>query len=136
MHPLLPIPVLLSILATTSPRLTPAEMTPFLRVISASAGVPGRVACRDIDIAMQLKKDGLSPDATSPVAWAASANQIKTFLGEGKLVVCGTEPGLKDGASIAIFKEHGKTIMVVSTRNAGLGGFTLSDALLKIAARK
>ena len=136
MPPLFPVSVLMSVLSTTTPHLSPAEMTPFLRVISASVGVPGRVACRDIDISIQLKKDGLSPDATSPVAWAASGSQIATFLTEGKLVVCGRESGLKDGASIAVFKEGGKPVMAVSPRNAALGGFILSDALLKISIRK
>ena len=136
MSPLLAIPVLLTMLSTSPARLTPAEMTPFLRVISASAGAPGRVACRDIDVSIQLKKDGLSPDAKSPVAWAASDSQLKSFLAEGKLVVCGESSGLKAGASIAVFKENGKTVIAVSIKNAAAGGFTLSDALLKIATVK
>jgi hypothetical protein len=124
-------------LATTTPHLSPAELTPFLRVISASLGTPGRVACKDIDLSMQLKKDGLSPDGGAPLAWANSGNQIKGYLAGGnRLVVCGEENGLKEGASIAIFKENGKPVLVVSIKNATANGFTLSDALLKIATRK
>lgn len=125
--------VLATLLATSAPLLSPGELTPFLRVITASVGAPGRVACKDIDLSMQLKKDGLSPDAKSPVAFANSGGQIKTFLAEGKLVVCGEEAGLKEGASVAVFKQGGRPVMVVSTRNATASGFTLSDALLKIA---
>jgi hypothetical protein len=124
---------LLTALAGGAPHLTPGELTPFLRVISASLGTPGRVACRDIDLSMQFKKDGLSPDARAPVAFAASAEQIKTYLADGKFVVCGEEAGLKLGASIAVFKDKGKPIMVVNRKNAAATGLTLSDALLKIA---
>ena len=132
----LPIIAVLSLLATSTPLLSPGELTPFLRVISASMGAPGRVACKDIDLSMQLKKDGLSPDAKAPMAFAVSPAQIKTYLADGKLVVCGEEALLKEGASIAIFKEGGKSVMVVSLKNASASGFTLSDTLLKIARAK
>jgi len=124
---------LLTALAGGTPRLAPGELSPFLRVISASLGSPGRVACRDIDLSMQFKKDGLSPDPRSPMAFAASPEQIRTYLAEGKLVVCGEEAGLKLGAGIAVFKDKGKPIMVVNRTNVAATGLTLSDALLKIA---
>jgi hypothetical protein len=108
-------------------------MIPFLKVISASVGTPGRVACKDIDLSIQFKKDGLSPDAKAPVAFAVSSAQIKAYLADGKLVVCGEELGLKEGASIAVFKENGKPVLVVNLKNAAATGLTLSDALLKIA---
>jgi len=128
------IPALVTSIAAT-PALTPSELSPFLRVISASLGpeAAGRVACRDIDVAMQLKKDGLSPDAKAPLAFAVSAAQIKAYLEESKLVVCGDEHGLKEGAAIALFKQAGKPVMAVSVKNANAAGIKLSDALLKIA---
>jgi len=138
MNPFLPAQMVLCLLATsTPPHLSPAELSPFLKVISASLGTPGRVACKDIDLSIQLKKDGLSPDGGAPLAWAASEGQIHTFLAAGnRLVVCGDEAGLKEGASIAIFRERGKPVLVVSVKNAAANGFTLSDALLKIATKK
>jgi len=138
MNPFLPAQMVLCFLATaTPPHMTPAELSPFLRVISASMGTPGRVACKDIDLSMQLKKDGLSPDGGAPLAWANSENQIRSYLAGGnRLVVCGEEKGLQEGASIAIFKQGGKPVLVVSVKNAAANGFTLSDALLKIATRK
>lgn len=54
------------------PRVAPAELMPFLKVVSASAGAPGRIACRDMDLSMAMKKLGMSPDAKAPVAWAAN----------------------------------------------------------------
>jgi len=129
----LPTFVLLLSLSAAEPQISPGELSPFLRVIANSAGCPGRIACRDIDEAMQLKKDGLSPDAKAPVAWAASPAQIKAYLAEGKLVVSGDPASFKEGASIVIAKEHGKPVVVIDTRNAAASGVTLSDALMKIA---
>jgi hypothetical protein len=136
MPALFTLPTLLALLSSATPALTPKEMSPFLRVISASVGTAGRIACRDIDVAMQLKKDGISPDAKAPVAFATSDGQIRDYLAEGKLVVCASEAGIKDGAGIAIFREAGRPVMVVSLKNASAAGFTLSDALLKIARVK
>lgn len=118
---------------SVSEQISPGELSPFLRVISSSAGCPGRIACRDIDEAMQMKKDGLSPDAKAPVAWAANPAQIKAYLAEGKLVVSGDPAAFKEGVSIVIAKEHGKPVVLIDTRNATASGVTLSDALMKIA---
>lgn len=136
MASLFTLPVLMTLLTTASPVLTPKEMSPFLRVISASVGAAGRIACRDIDVAMQMKQDGLSPDAKAPVAFAANDGQIKDYLAEGKLVVCASEVGFRAGAGIAIFREGGKPVLVVNLKNATAAGYTLSDALLKIARVK
>ena len=116
-----------------TPSVSAAELTPVLTVITASAGAPGRIACRDIDLSMQLKKDGLSPDAKSPVAWAASAGQVASYLAEGKLVVAGDAALLSQGAGIAIIKEHGKPVILVDSKNVAASGVTRSDALMKIA---
>ena len=135
MHPCLLVPILVSSLAAVSPGLSPKEMSPFLRVISASLGAEaaGRVACKDIDVAMDLKQDGLSPDAKAPLAFAVSSAQIAEYLAQGKLVVVATELGLKQGAAIALLKEGGKPVLVVSLKNANAAGVALSDALIKIA---
>ena len=135
MQPPFLVPALVTTLAAASPGLSPKEMCPFLRVISASLGAEaaGRVACRDIDVAMELKHGGLSPDAKAPLAFAASDAQIVEYLAQGKLVVCATEPGLKQGAAIALLKEGGKPVLVVSLKNANAAGVALSDALIKIA---
>jgi len=132
---MLPALILSIALATAAPQLSPAERDPFLRVLSAGAGAPGRIACKDIDQAMQMKKDGLSPDAKAPVAWAANAAQIKDYLAEGKLVVSGDPADFKAGASIVITREHGKPALIIDSRNAAASGVTLSDTVLKIARR-
>jgi len=100
-----PVPALLFLVASTTAgahSVASFELAPFLRVITSSAGTPGRIACRDIDLAMALKKEGLSPDAKSPVATAANTGQLKAFLAEGKLVVGGVSAKLAEGAGIVI----------------------------------
>jgi hypothetical protein len=64
MLPAFLVPVLIASLTAVPPGISPKEMSPFLRVISASLGAEaaGRVACKDIDVAMELKRDGLSPE--------------------------------------------------------------------------
>jgi hypothetical protein len=133
MPPLLPACIVLLGLSTAAPHITPAELSPFLRVISAGAGAPGRIACKDIDEAMQMKKDGLSPDAKAPVAWAANLAQIKAYLAEGKLVVSGDPADFKEGVGIVITREHGKPEVIIDTKNAAASGVPLSDTLMKIA---
>lgn len=125
--------VLISTALAAAPQVPASELATFLKVISASAGAPGRVACRDLDLAFELKKSGLSPDAKSPLAWAATPDQLRDYLAEGKLVVVGDAALLKEGAGIAILREKGKPVIVVATRNLAATGVKLSDALLRIS---
>ena len=132
MRAFLPFLVLTSALAGT-PAVSPAELMPFLKVIAASAGAPGRIACKDMDLSMQMKKSGLSPDAKSPLAWAANEDQLRGYLAEGKLVVVGDLALISSGAAIAVVREKGKPGIVVQPKHVASSGLTLSDALLKIA---
>jgi len=120
-------------LSASAPEITPAELIPFLKVISASAGAPGRVACRDLDLSMALKKGGVSPDAKAPLAWAANRGQLEAYLAEGKLVVAGDPALLDAGAAIAVVREGGRPIIVIHNKHLASSGVGLSDALLKIA---
>ncbi|BDU76952.1 YfiR family protein [Mesoterricola sediminis] len=115
------------------PAIAPAELIPFLKVISVSAGAPGRVACRDLDLAMALKKGGISPDAKAPLAWAANRSQLEAYLAEGKLVIAGDPALLDAGAAIAIAREAGRPVLLIHSRNLAASGVGVSDALLKIA---
>ncbi len=133
MSPLPAVLLFVSMAMAAPPPVAPGELTPFLKVVTASAGAPGRIACRDMDLAMALKKGGVSPDAKAPVAWAANREQLKDFLAEGKLVVAGDAALLAAGAAVAIVQEKGRPVILVDARNVQASGVTLSDALLKIA---
>jgi hypothetical protein len=130
----LPILILAPVFLAGSPsQVSGPELATILKVLSASAGAPGRVACRDMDLSLELKRSGLSPDAKSPLAWAASPDQLKDYLAEGKLVVVGSETLLREGAGIAIVREKGKPVIVVATKNVASTGVKLSDAVMRIA---
>lgn len=131
---LLPALVAFSPLQSADP-LSVQELAALLRVLSAQAGFAGRIACRDLDMTMQLKKDGLSTDPRSAIAWAANADQARAYRAEGKFVVCSDLALFKEGAALAIVRESGKMGLVLHTANAQGTGVTLSDAILKVAKR-
>lgn len=106
---------------------------PFLKVVTASAGAPVRIACRDMDMSMALKRGGVSPDAKAPVAWAANGEQLKDYLAEGKLVVAGDVAMVSMGAGVAIVMEKGKPLILINLRSVQASCVTLSDALMKIS---
>lgn len=111
------------------------ELATLLRVLSAQAGTPGRIACKDIDLSLQMKKDGLSTDPRSPVAWASDAAQARAYKADGKFVICADPALLKEGAALAVVREGGRTGLLLHSANAQASGLTLSDAILKVAKR-
>lgn len=123
------------ILSQASATFSTQELASLIRVLSAQAGTPGRIACRDLDLSIQLKKDGLSTDPRSPVAWASDANQARNYRAEGKFVLCADPALLKEGAALALVREGGRTGLILHTVNAQASGLTLSDAILKVAKR-
>lgn len=134
--PALPtLPAILVLAAQLPPGLTPADLSRILSVLAQQAGAPGRVACRDIDITMQLENDGISTDPRSPVAWASDAGQARAYAEARKFVVCGQESLLASGGCLAITRRNGKVELVLHLANSKASGVQLSDSLLK-AARK
>lgn len=130
MHPCLVLPVLL---AVAQPSLSASEIAGYLRLISTQAQSPGRVACRDLDMALQLKKAGISTDPRSTVAWAANAEQARAFQGEGKLVICSDRSLVGSGAALVLEQEGGKIRLLIHLGHAKASGVALSDTLLKAA---
>lgn len=114
---------------------TVEELAALLRVLTAQAGFAGRIACRDLDMTVQLKKVGLSTDYRSSIAWAATADQARAYRAEGKFVVCADPALFKDGAAMAIVRENGQMGLVLHAANSQSTGVTLSDAILKVAKR-
>lgn len=129
MHAALP---LILLVAQNPSQSTVAELAPFLKAISTQADSPGRVACRDADMAFALKKEGVSLDARSKVAWAQSTPQVQAFVQEGKFVIVGSVQHLAEGASLALVREGGKLTLVLHAKHAKGTGVALSDNLLKL----
>lgn len=113
--------------------LSTSELAGFLKPLSANAGSPGRIACKDVDMAMALKKQGISLDPRASAAWATTTEQVKTYLGEGKFVICPDPKLLEEGASLAIVRRQGHPVLLLHAKNAKTSGVQLSDNLMKIA---
>ncbi len=114
----------------------PAEVqAKFIKILAASAGSPGKVACKDSSVAGELGKVGVSPDPGSKVAWAGSEGEVKSLKAAGKLVLCGRLEWLPAGGAIAIVEEGGKPQIYLHMGNIAASGVTLSDTVLKIGKR-
>jgi hypothetical protein len=123
------------VLAAQVGQLPIEEAAKHLLTIAGAAGFPGRVACRDIDMTVALKKQGISTDPRSSIAWAATAAQVQAFLSDGKLVVCGEKSLLHQGAAIALVSEGGHLVIYLHQGNATKSGVPIPDSLLKISRR-
>lgn len=109
------------------------DLAGFLKAISANAGSPGRIACRDVDMAMALKRSGISTDVRSIAAWAVDASQTRAYASEGKFIICPSPALLREGASLAILREQGHPVLILHAGHAKASGVQLSDSLMKIA---
>jgi len=114
----------------------PAEIqAKFIKILAASAGSAGKVACKDAAVAAELGKAGVSADPGAKVAWAASESEVKALKASGKLVICGKLDWLPAGGAIAIVEEGGKPQIYLHMGNIAASGVTLSDTVLKIGKR-
>jgi hypothetical protein len=114
----------------------PAEVqAKFIKILCASAGSAGKVACREAGLAAELTKVGLTVDPSSKVIWAASDSEARAGKSMGKLVICGHTESLPLGGAIAIVEEGGKPQIYLHMGNIAASGITLSDAVLKIGRK-
>ncbi|MBI1751119.1 MAG: hypothetical protein HY014_12815 [Acidobacteria bacterium] len=130
-------PALLVVLAGLSLRagdLPPAVQAKFVKILSAAAGSPGKVVCKDADVLGELEKIGVAQDAGSKVAWA-TAGDVKTMKAAGKFVICSKLDDLAKGGAIAIIEEGGKPQIYLHMGNIAASGVTLADSVLKIGKR-
>lgn len=107
----------------------------FLLILASSAGSEGRVACKELDMAMQLKKREISVDARANVAWAFTAEQTKFFSGQGKLVVCNSRKLFMDGGSIAFERTNGRLTVFYHPANLERSGIHLPESFLRGAVK-
>ena len=108
-----------------------AILAAHLKRLSALAGLPDRIACRDVDMAMALKREGIGIDPRSPVAWAATAAQTRAFRAEGRFVVCADPTLLPEGAALVLRLQGGQLRMDLHRAHAVASGLPLNDAFLK-----
>lgn len=112
------------------------EAARFLLILATSAGSEGRVACRELDMVMQLKKSEISVDAKANVAWAFTSGQTKFYAGQGKLVVCSSRRLFADGGVVAFERINGRLTVFVHQANLGRTGVNLPDSFLCMTVRQ
>jgi hypothetical protein len=113
--------------------MTPEEIGYYLLIVAQHAGVGGRVACEDPTLLAFLASEGLDPDPASRVAWAANLDQTRRFASEGKLVVCGDAGLFPGGASFAIVRSQGRTVVLLDQDHAAHTGILLPKVLLTLS---
>lgn len=106
-----------------------------LLTIAASAGYQGRIACRDLDMSLALKRQGISTDPRSPIAWAASPAQVELYGADRKLILCADKGLLDQGAAIALVSEGGRLVIYLHQGNAAKASVPVPDAILRLARR-
>lgn len=107
----------------------------FIKILATNAGSPGKVACKDAEVAAALGAAGMTADPASKVAWAGTEAEVKAYKAAGKMVICGKLEWLPAGGSIAVVEEGGKPQIYLHMGNIAASGVTLSDAVLKIGKR-
>jgi hypothetical protein len=111
------------------------EAAKFLLILATSAGSEGRVACKELDMVIQLKKQAISVDAKAHVAWAFTAEQTRFYAAENKLVVCNHRKLLEAGGAIAFERIQGRLTVFVHPVNLGRSGVKLPDSFLRGAVK-
>ena len=107
----------------------------YLLIVAEAAGSTGRVACREMDMAMYLKKQGISVDAKASTAWAFTAAQARDYGAEGKFVVCNERKLLAEGGCLAFEKVSGRILVFVHQANLARSGVKLPDSILNGAVK-
>jgi hypothetical protein len=113
-----------------------AEAAKFLLILANSAGSEGRVACKEMDMVMQLKKQEISVDAKANVAWSFTPDQTKFYAGQGKLVVCNSRKLFSDGGAIAFERIGGRLTIFLHQANLGKSGVSLPESFVKMAVKQ
>jgi hypothetical protein len=111
------------------------EAAKFLLILAASAGSEGRVACKEMDMVMQLKKQEISVDAKANVAWSFTPEQTRFYASQGKLVVCSSRGLFTEGGAIAFERIGGRLTIFVHQANLGKSGISLPDSFLRAAVK-
>ncbi|WLT33391.1 hypothetical protein [Geothrix sp. PMB-07] len=107
----------------------------FLLILASSAGSEGRVACKELDMVIQLKKQEISVDAKAQVAWSFTPEQTRFYAEQGKLVVCSSRKLFPEGGIIAFERIGGRLTIFVHQANLGRSGVNLPESFLKMAVK-
>ncbi len=130
-----PVLVALAAMPLSADGVSVEEAAKYLLILAASAGSEGRVACKELDMVFQLKKQEISVDAKANVAWAFTPAQTKFYLGEKKLVVCSSRKLFADGGTIAFERVNGRLTVFYNPANLEKSGIHLPESFLRAAVK-
>lgn len=111
------------------------EAAKFLLILANSAGSEGRVACKELDMVIQLKRQEISVDAKANVAWAFTPEQTRFYAGQGKLVVCSSRKLFAEGGAIAFERIGGRLTIFVNQANLAKSPLALPETFLRMAVK-
>ncbi len=111
------------------------EAAKFLRILATTAGSEGRVACKELDMVIQMKKQGISVDAKANIAWAFTSSQTKFYVDEKKLVICNSRKLFANGGAIAFERVNGRLVILYHQENLEKSGVHLPDSFLRSAVK-
>jgi hypothetical protein len=111
------------------------EAAKLLLILATSAGSEGRVACKELDMVIQLKKQEISVDAKANIAWAFTPAQTKFYLEEKKLVVCNSRKLFANGGAIAFERVNSRLVIFYNQVNLEKSGIRLPDSFLRSAVK-
>lgn len=114
--------------------LSPEVTAKLVKLIVNGAGGQGKIGCRDAALKAAFEAQGLVVDSGAKVAWGGNPNEIKALKAQGKMVICGKQDWLPQGASIAITEEGGRPKLFLNKAHIAVSGVGLSDDVLKIAS--
>ena len=127
--------VILAALPLSGEEVPVEEAAKFLRILATSAGSEGRVACKELDMVIQMKKQGISVDAKANIAWAFTSSQTKFYVDEKKLVICNSRKLFANGGAIAFERVNGRLVILYHQENLEKSGVHLPDSFLRSAVK-
>lgn len=102
-------------------------------MVSKGAGEGGRVACRQEGMAGELRTAGSDVNAAGRIAWASSAEEVRMYSMQGKLVIAADPRFMSMGAGLIITEDGGRPKMMLNSRAVQKSGVQLSDSVLRAA---
>lgn len=110
----------------------PTMAARFLKALATGIEGSPKVAIQDASVLAEFKALGIAQENGAKVAWASSSQELKTYLGQKKLVVASSLELLTEGAAIAVVVEDARLTVYFNIENAKKIGQTIPDLVMKM----
>jgi len=106
-----------------------------VKILAVSVGSPGMVVCKDPAFLPYLAKAGFMEGAEAKVAYATTAEEVRSLRGTGRLIICNSIALLTDGAAVALVEEDNRPQVYFHMGHVADCKVQLSDVVLKIGKK-